>query len=102
MAEIITYNNPSVGNSNKCYCQMKFDDGVRILISQSNNGITIYKLFYGIIPFKKLFQASFIERDKHKLFINTNSESPLLLDSYVETIKSLNNSKQLLKLLNDG
>jgi len=94
MAEIITYNNPLTGNPNQCFCQMKFDDDLRILISQSNEGIKIYELLSGSIPTKILFQAGFSERDKHKKFINVNVESTLLLDYYVETIKPMKNSKQ--------
>lgn len=101
MAKIITYNNPTTGKPNQCYCQMKFDDGLKILISQSNEGIKIYKLFIGSIPTKILFQANFSERDKHKIFLEAKTDSSLLLDSYVETIKPLKTSKHFFDLINN-
>ncbi|GIK21428.1 MAG: hypothetical protein BroJett005_08420 [Ignavibacteriota bacterium] len=101
MAKIITYKSPLTGNSNQCFCQMKFDDGLKILISQSREGIKIFRLFIGSIPTKTLFQANFSERDKHKIFLEAKTDSSLLLDSYVETIKSLKTSKQFFDLINN-
>ena len=101
MAKIITYNSPLTGDPEKCFCQMKFDDGLRILISQSNEGIKIFKLSIGFIPTKILFQASFSELDKHKKFMEVETDSPLLLDSYVATIKPLKTSKEFFELLDN-
>jgi hypothetical protein len=100
MAKIITYNSPLTGNPNQCFCQFKFEDGVKILISQSNKGIKIFKLLFGLIPTKILYNASFLEHEKHKKFLDCHTDSPLLLDSYVETIKPLKTSKQLFELIN--
>lgn len=80
---------------------MKFDDGLKILISQSNKGIKIFKLFIGSIPSKILFQAKFSERNKHKKFLEAETDSSLLLDSYVETIKPLRTSKDFFDLINN-
>lgn len=99
MAKIITYNSPLSGNPNQCYCQMKFDDGLRILISQSSEGIKIFKLIIGTIPTKILFQANLSERDKHQKFLATETDSTLLLDSYIETIKPIKTSKQFYDLI---
>ena len=93
MAKIITYNNPLTGNPNQCFCQMKFDDGLRILISQSREGIKIYKLIIGSIPSQILYKANFSEMEKHKKFMNVDVDSQILLDSYVATIKPMSNSK---------
>ncbi len=101
MAKIITYNSPLTGKPNQCFCQMKFDDGLKILISQSSEGIKIFKLLIGSIPTKILFEASLSERDKHKKFLECETDSPLLLDSYVETIKQIKTSNQLFDLLNN-
>ena len=73
---------------------MKFEDGLKILISQSKEGMKIYKLILGSIPIQILFKANFLDREKHKKFMNVGSSSSLLLDSYVETIKPIKNSKQ--------
>ncbi|GIK60431.1 MAG: hypothetical protein HND39_12070 [Ignavibacteriota bacterium] len=100
MAEIIKYNNLSSGNPNQCFCQMKFDDGLKILVSQSKDGIKIFKLFIGFVPIKTLFQASFLEREKHKKFMDVNIDSSLLLDSYVETIKPILTSNKFYEFLN--
>ena len=78
---------------------MKFDDGLRILISQSGEGIKIFKLLIGSIPTEILFQASFSERDKHKKFLEVETDGALLLDSYVETIKPMRNSKQFFEFI---
>ena len=102
MAEIITYNNPNTGNPNQCFCQMKFEDGLRILISQSREGIKIFKLSFGVIPRKILFQAGFFEIQKHEKFIQNQSKRSLLLDYYVDTIKQIKNSKQFYRFLEKG
>ena len=99
MAEIITYNNPLEGNPNQCFCQLKFDDGEKILISQSNNGIKIIKLLFSFIPIKTLFEAGFSEIAKHEKIIGNEYSHPLLMDCYVEKIKPINNYKQFYKLL---
>lgn len=99
MAEIITYNNPLEGNPNQCFCQMRFDDGLRILISQSREGIKIIKLLFGFIPIKKLFEASFGEILKHEKIIGEEYSSPLLMDCYVNVFKEIKSSKQLYTLL---
>lgn len=101
MAEIITYNNPLTGNPNQCFCQMKFDDGLRILISQSREGLKIFKLLFGFYPIKILFQASFYEYDKHDKFMKTQTDSRLALDHYVETIKTIKTSKQFYAFLKE-
>lgn len=101
MAQIITYNNPLTGKPKQCFCQMKFDDGLKILISQSGEGIKIFKLSLGTIPTKILFQANFSEIEKHNKFLAVSTDSSLLLDSYVETIKPIKSSKQFFDLLNN-
>lgn len=100
MADIITYNSPLEGNPNQCFCQMKFDDGLRILISQSREGIKIIKLLFGFIPIKILFQASFVDILKHEKIIGAENSSPLLLNCYVNVIKEIKSSKQFYALLN--
>lgn len=99
MAEIITYNSPLEGNQNQCFCQMKFDDGLRILISQSHEGIKIIKLLFGFIPIKTLFTANFEDILKHEKIIGEEYSSPLLLDCYVNVFKEIKYSKQLYSLL---
>lgn len=101
MAKIITYNSPLTGSVDQCFCQMKFDDGLKILISQSKEGIKIIKLLLGFIPSKILFQANFLEHEKHKRFLACETESLLLLDSYVESIKPIKTSKQFFELINN-
>lgn len=101
MAEIITYNDPLTGNPNQCFCQMKFEDGMKILISQSKGGIKIIKLLFGFIPKKILYKAHFTEQEKHDKFMQTQIESMLLLDHYVETIKNIKSSKELINFINN-
>lgn len=101
MAEIVTYNNPLTGNLNQCFCQMKFDDGLRILISQSRDGIKIFKLLFGFIPIKTLFQASLVEFQKHEKFMKKEIISSLLIDSYVETIKPIDSKKEFYRFLKE-
>jgi len=100
MAKIITYNSPLTGKPNQCFCHMKFDDGLRILISQSREGIKIFKLFFGFMPRKILYQAGFFEIQKHDKFMQTQINSPLALDHYVETIKQIKNSKDFYNFIN--
>ena len=100
MAKIITYNSPLTGKPNQCFCQMKFDDGLRILVSQSRKGIKIFKLLFGLIPRKVLYQASFFEIQKHDKFMQTQIDSQLALDHYVETIKAIKTSKQFFDFIN--
>ncbi|MDQ7816408.1 MAG: hypothetical protein RDU14_05235 [Melioribacteraceae bacterium] len=99
MADIVTYNSPLEGNPNQCFCQMKFDDGLRILISQSHEGIKIIKLLFGFIPIKTLFAASFEDILKHEKIIGEEYSSPLLLDCYVHVLKEIKSGKQLYALL---
>jgi hypothetical protein len=99
MAKIITYNSPLTGNPNQCFCQMKFNDGVRILISQTKDGVNITKLLFGIIPYKKIHQADFFEIANQNKFYLPNHSSPLALDHYVEIIKRMENFEDLIEYL---
>lgn len=99
MATIIAYNNPLEGKSNQCFCQLRFEDGVRILISQSREGIKIFRLFLGFLPIKRLFEAGFTEIAKHEKIIGSEYSKPLLMDCYVEKIKLLNRYHLFLQLI---
>ena len=78
---------------------MKFDDGIRILISQSREGIKIVKLLFGFIPTKTIYSAGFLEIRKHEKIIGAEYSNPLLMDCYVEKFKPLNNFKDLLEII---
>jgi len=78
---------------------MKFDYGVRIIISQSSEGIKVFKLLFGSIPIKTLFKASFGDMLKHEKIIGNEYSSPLLLDCYVKVFKQIKTSNQLYRFL---
>lgn len=102
MATIITYNTPECGDPNRCFCQMKFDDNYRILISQSRDGLKIFRLLFGFIPITILFKANYYDDvKKHNKFISSNVESKYLLDHYVETIGKIRLSKEFLSFINN-
>ncbi len=100
MAKIITYNNPLTGDPDKCFCQMRFDDGARILISQSQQGIKIFSLFIGVIPRNILWHADYFNTFKHDLFLNGIETKVLLMDMYIERIRPMHLSSELLTHIN--
>ncbi len=55
MSKIITYKNSPAGK----FCQIKLDDGNRILISIAQPGIKVYKLMlFGSMPSGTIFEIS--------------------------------------------
>lgn len=79
MSKIITYKNGSSGK----YCQIKFDDGNRILISMAQVGARIYKLKWGgLIPGDIIFDISIgdLFSDKYKPARDRLTEKSIELD----------------------
>jgi len=79
MGKIITY---KCGPSGK-YCQIKLDDGNRILISIAQEGVRVYKLKWGgLIPSGTIFDISTKDlfSDEYKFARERLTERSLALD----------------------
>lgn len=102
MSDIITYQNNSSGK----YCQIKLDDGNRILISIAQPGIKIIKLKWGgLWPSGDIFDISTNDlfSDKYKSALTKLSEKSLepdMLDVFKNILiecKSLQEVQDTLK-----
>lgn len=79
MSEIITYSNSPSGK----YCQIKFDDGKRILISLTQAEIKIFKMkFFGGIPSDTIFEITTLDlfSKKYKKARERLTEKSMALD----------------------
>lgn len=101
MSKVVTYSNNPKGK----FCQIKLDDGKRILISIAQPGIKIFKLgFFGTIPVATIFEISTLDlaSDKYneaiqKIVKQTGQLDPL--DSLKELLiscKSIDEVKEKL------
>lgn len=103
MSKIITYKNDSSGK----YCQIKFDDGNRILISLAQPGVRVYKLKWGgLIPGETIFDIStedlFSEKYKSALKkLSDFSLEPDLLDVFKEILLPHSSLDEARKVLNE-
>ncbi|TSC89137.1 MAG: hypothetical protein G01um10143_518 [Parcubacteria group bacterium Gr01-1014_3] len=69
-------------DQDKKFCQIELDNGERILISVAQSGVKIFKLFFGIIPIKTIYQADL--KTAVDLFMETEEWGrPILLDKIV-------------------
>jgi len=79
MSEIITYSNSPSGK----YCQIKFDDGKRILISLTRSEIKIFKMkFFGGLPSDAIFEITTLDlfSEKYKRARERLTEKSIALD----------------------
>ncbi len=96
MTKIITYKS---GSSSK-YCQIKFNDGNRILISVAQTGIKISKLKWGgLIPSETVFEISTSDlfSDKYKFARENLTKKSLefdMLDVFKEILLKVNSLDQ--------
>jgi len=103
MSEIITYKN---GPSGK-YCQIKLDDGNRILISIAQTGVKVMKLKWGgMIPSGDIFdittQELFSEEYKHAREKLTEKSIALdMLDVFKEILIECGSLEEAVKTLDD-
>ena len=104
MGEIITYKSSPISK----YCQMKFGDGDRILISVARSGIKIVKLKWaGLVPSETIFQISTADlfSDNYKFArgrLTERSFALAMLDVFKEIflkLDSLNEVKEELNLI---
>lgn len=102
MSEIITYSNSPTGK----YCQIKLDDGNRILISIAQTGIKVMKMKWGgILPAGDIFDIStqdlFSEQYKRARERLTKVSLELdMLDVFKDVLlpcKTLDEAKKVLK-----
>lgn len=88
MSKIITYKCNSSGK----FCQIKLDDGNRILISMSQEGARVYKLKWGgLLPSETIFDiaTSDLFSDVYKFAMERLTEkslAPDLLDVFKEIL----------------
>jgi len=102
MSKIITYKNSSTGK----YCQIKFDDGNRILISLIQTEIKIFKLNWLSLPKETLFEISTLDlfSDKYKKAREKLTERSLafdMLDVFKEILIECHSLEEALKTLDD-
>lgn len=102
MSEIITYKNSPTGK----YCQIKLDDGNRILISIAQTGVKVMKMKWGgMLPAGDIFDIStqdlFSENYKHAREKLTKLSLELdMLDVFKDILlpcKTLDEVKQVIK-----
>lgn len=97
MGKIITYKK---GPSGK-FCQIKYDDGNRILISLAQTGVRISKLKWaGLIPSEAIFDISTSDMfsDKYKVAREKLTEvslEPDLLDVFKDLLLPCNSIKEV-------
>lgn len=102
MSKIVTYSNSPRGK----YCQIKFDDGNRILISIAQSGIKIFKLrFMGAIPAGTVFEISTDDlfSEKYKVArekLTKVSLEPDFLDVFRDLLLPLKSLKEVRDTLN--
>lgn len=101
MSKIITYKRDNTGK----FCQIKLDDGNRILISVAQPGIRVYKLkWMGAIPSETIFDIStdtlFSDQHRHsRQKLTEVSLEPDMLDVLKDVLlpcKSLGEVKSTL------
>lgn len=92
MGKIITYKNSPSGK----FCQIKYDDGNRILISLAQTGVKISKLkWVGLVPSETILDISTPDMfsDKYKATrekLNEVSLEPDLLDVFKDLLLPCN------------
>lgn len=90
MSKIVTYSNKPTGK----YCQIKLDDGNRILISISKTGIKVYKLLFGFIPIRSIINLPISD-----FAPNSELEHEAALEKLVKKTSELNPLDCLKELL---
>jgi hypothetical protein len=82
MGEIVTYKNGPEG----VFCQIKFTNGERILISIAQPGIQIYKLgFKGLFPTSAIWKTGDIDQ-MVSIFGDFGLSEGILLNAVIEKI----------------
>lgn len=103
MGKIITYKNSPSGK----FCQIKYEDGNRILISLAQTGIRISKLKWaGLVPSKIIFDISTTDMvsDKYKATREKLTEvslEPDLLDVFKDLLLPCNSLGEVKNKLNE-
>lgn len=103
MSEIITYSNSPTGK----YCQIKFDDGKRILISLTQTEIKVFKMkFLGSIPSDTIFQITTLDlfSNKYKSAREKMTEKSTaldMLDVFKEILIECHSLEEAAKTLDD-
>lgn len=103
MGKIITYKND---NSKGKYCQIKFEDGKRILISMAQTGARVYKLKWGgLIPGAIIFDISTADlfSEKYRVARERLTEISLeldMLDVFRDVLLPLKSLKEAEEKLN--
>lgn len=97
MAKIIAYNNPIDGRPNQCFCQIRFETGERILISQTKYELKILKLFLGMIPTKVLLNYSLGESiDIIQNELESEAVYPFTMDYFKDKILPMASINEML------
>lgn len=78
MSEIITYQNDLSAQ----FCQIKLDDGKKILISVGNQKAVVYLLIFGFLPLKKMFEVEAFNLLTNSFYVKT-------LQKMIETSKNI-------------
>lgn len=103
MSEIITYKNSPSGK----YCQIKLDDGNRILISLAQTGIKVMKMKWGgVMPAGDIFDIStqdlFSEKYRHSREKLTEISLELdMLDVFKDVLLPCRTLDEAKKVLNE-
>lgn len=102
MGKIITYKRSPTGK----FCQIKLDDGSRILISIAQTGVKICKLKWGVIPVNTVFEISTSElfSEKYKPAREKLTERSLeldMLDVFKDILLSCKSLGQVREVLDD-
>lgn len=103
MSKIITYKKDSNGK----YCQLKLDDGNRILISVAQPGIRIYTLkWLGAIPSNTIFDISTEDlfSEQYKIArekLTEKSLEPDMLDVFKDILIPCSSLREVQTVLTD-
>lgn len=103
MSEIITYSNSPSGK----YCQIKLDDGKRILISLTQTEIKIFKMkFLGSVPSDTIFEITTLDlfSNKYKSArekLTEKSTALDMLDVFKEILIEYHSLEEAVKALDD-
>lgn len=97
MSEIISYKNDSTG----AFCQIKYEDGNRILISSAQVGIAVHRLkWLGLVPAESLLNISTEDlfSDNYKSALSKLTEistAPNILDAFKDWLLPLKSIKEV-------
>lgn len=78
MENIVTYRNDAKG----VFCQIKLQNGERLFISCTQNGVKMYKLLFGYIPIWVVYSGDL--EDALKLFSSPEHWGQSILDLMVK------------------